>query len=214
MHFSATQKIKYLWKYEGICNSTIWWELCTLFHKLQYCEAFFCKTLWICAHKSTVKTYVHISFLVIVGVETTFDVLGCQKLVEVFQSNIIVCLKLLYVTIKYITNITSEQVSKRPNFPFGLKYAKVGNTVRQRPKIETKVPLRLPLSSRSSTVAECPNRAARWRGPTPPRDGRLTSAPWSSKSRTKWVWPWRDAKCKGPTPPRYNEGERKKRKKE
>ena len=69
--------------------------------------------------------------------------------------------------------------------PFGLKHAKVGNTVRQRPKIETKVPLRLPLSSRSSTVAECPNRAARWRGPTPPRDGRLTSAPWSSKSRTK-----------------------------
>ena len=154
----------------------------------------------------------YIISIVIVEVETTFDVLGCQKLVEVFQSNIIVCLKLSYVTIKYITNITSEQVSKRPHFPFGLKHAKVGNTVRQRPKIETKVPLRLPLSSRSSTVAECPNRAARWRGPTPPRDGRLTSAPWSSKSRTKWVWPWRDAKCKGPTPPRYNERERKKKK--
>lgn len=97
MHFSATQKIKYLWKYEGICNSTIWWELCTPFYKLQYCELkpLFCKTLWICARNSIVKTYVHISFsIVAVEVETTFDVLGCQKLLEVFQSNIIVCLKL------------------------------------------------------------------------------------------------------------------------
>ena len=52
----------------------------------------------------------YIISIVIVEVETTFDVLGCQKLVEVFQSNII-CLKLSYVTIKYITNITSEHVS-------------------------------------------------------------------------------------------------------
>ena len=45
----------------------------------------------------------------------------------------------------------------------------------------------LPLSSNNSTVGECPNLAARCRGPTPPREGRLTSAPWSTRSRTRGV---------------------------
>ena len=57
-----------------------------------------------------------------------------------------------------------------------------------------------PLSSNSSTTLECPQRAAKWREQTPPREGRFTSAPWSTNSRTTCWWPWRQARWSGVTP--------------